>query len=349
MMPSGETQGEPSQPLFRSLAAVLRRPQLLGYTVLGFVLPALALAFALPARYTSVASFVPETRSTSPALTAGVAAIANQVGLPLGTEPSQSPNFYASLVTSQTLLEQILLQQFPSSHPLGDSVRSTSLLDFWRIRSPDQRGRLDKGIRRLRSALGVTADVRTNIVRLEVQTEDPTLSANVANAIVQALNDFNENRRRSQARERRRFVEGRVADAQTQLTDAESTLRDFYARNRQFREAPELVFREAQLRRQVDVAQELYLSLRRELESARIQEVNDTPVLTVIDSAAPAARRSFPNRQLFLAVGFTLGVAFGVLACVLADAYVRLITAHNVAPVGLRERLVRVRAALLRH
>jgi hypothetical protein len=200
-----------------------------------------------------------------------------------------------------------------------------------------------RDLRRLRNALGVTTDARTNIVRLEVQAEDPTLAANIAHEFVRDVNDFNGNQRRSQAHERRRFVEEQTTEAQGQLADAEGTLRNFYSANRQFRESPELTYREAQLRRQVDIAQELYLNLRRELEAARIQEVNDAPVLTVIDSAVPSSKRSFPNRRLFVIVGVFLGMVFGVLACVGVDYWQDLMRMQDPTERQLRERLPRVR------
>src|SRR5438132_8548828 len=50
----------------------------------------------------------------------------------------------------------------------------------------------------------------------------------------------------------------------------------------------------------VDIRQEVSLTLRREYETARIEEVNDTPVITVIDPPVPPHERSSPKRLLLV-------------------------------------------------
>src|SRR5205823_6630604 len=128
----------------------------------------------------------------------------------------------------------------------------------------------------------------------------PVLAAAVANRFVAYLNDFNTKSRQSQARERRKFIEQRLADGEGELRTAEESLRTFYERNRSWQQSPQLVFEEGRLRRQVEIRQEVYLTLRREYETARIEEVNDTPVITVIDRAVPPREKARPQRKLLV-------------------------------------------------
>ena len=113
-------------------------------------------------------------------------------------------------------------------------------------------------------------------------------------------------------------IDTSLASARTQrpeLRQAETAVRNFYERNRGWQEAPALVFEEAQLRRQVTVSQEVYLTLRREFETARIEEVNDTPVITVIDRAVAPQRKSWPKVGILAVLGLALG---GIAGCVWA-------------------------------
>src|SRR5207245_7026005 len=126
------------------------------------------------------------------------------------------------------------------------------------------------------------------------------------------LKEVNPHKRQSQARERRRFSEGRVVAADSELRRAEEAVKTFYERNRGWQEAAELVFEEARLRRQVTLGQDLYMSLKREAETARIEEVNDTPVITVIDPAVPPQQRSQPNPALWIAVALLVGGMVGI-------------------------------------
>src|SRR5205807_6017401 len=116
------------------------------------------------------------------------------------------------------------------------------------------------------------------------------------------LADFNLHTRQTSAGEQRKFIEGRVATSEEQLRTAEEALRSFYERNRQWQSSPQLRYEEQQLNRQVAVQQELYLNLRREYETARIEEVNNIPVVTIIDHPAVPGRRIRPQRTITVLV-----------------------------------------------
>src|SRR5204863_10170126 len=130
--------------------------------------------------------------------------------------------------------------------------------------------------------------------------------------------------RESQARERRKFIEERVQQGERDLREAEEDLKTFYQHNYRWQESPQLVFEEGRLRRRVDIQQELYLTLRREYETARIEEVNDTPVLTVIDSAVPPQRKSAPATLLLLVLAAVVGGLIGVSSALGAEYLTRL-------------------------
>ena len=88
------------------------------------------------------------------------------------------------------------------------------------------------------------------------------------------------------------------------------------------------IVEERRIRRQVETANSLYLSLRQQYETARIDEVNNTPVITVVDRAVPPRRREWPRFGLMLVAATVLGASLGTLvaaARVLAADWAR----HN--------------------
>lgn len=282
-------------------------------------LPALAAAvtlvvsLVLPAIYTANVSFVPEPPRDS-RLPSGLAGLAGQFGISLGGEATQSPRFYVEVVKSRRLLERILLSYFTDPRqPISSSPDSVTLLHILGVKGRDASDSLQKGLQSLNELVSVRVDNQTHVVRVSVDCRYPTLAAAVANRVVAYVNDFNTQTRQSQARERRKFVEQRITDGERELRDAEEDLRTFYERNRSWQQAPQLVFEEGRRRRQVEIRQEVYLTLRREYETARIEEVNDTPVITVLDAAVPPSERSRPNRR-FLVFG---AIALGSIASVL--------------------------------
>jgi len=271
---------------------------------------ATCIVLLVPPRFESRVLLLPESSATT-GLPSNLASVAGQFGLTIPTEPGRSPDFYGDLVRSRVIVEEVLQGRYGvTGRSVSSSPDSADLLTVLQVRGSTERKRIDAGAEWLRKA--TTVEVRkTGIIDLRVRAVRPELAAAIANEYVIAVNRFNAERRQSQARQRREFVQGRAAAVDSELRGAEDNLREFYERNRQWQSAPKLVFEEGRLRRQLDVRQELVLSLRRELEAARIAEVNDAPVVTVIESGVPATSHITPRRT-YIVVG-TTGLVFLVV------------------------------------
>lgn len=281
---------------------------------LPFVLAGITAIVSLLMRptYTATTSFVPEALGAK--LPANLAGLAGQFGLSVGGDASRSPRFYADVLKSRELLERTLLSRFRD--PRAGVADSARLLDLLPARGKSAADSLYKGVQLLRNLTATQVTTQTGIVRLSVSSRHAELAADVANRMIAYLNEFNTHSRQSQARERRRFVEQRIVEAETELRNTESDLRTFYERNRSWQQAPQLAFEEGRLRRQVDIRQEVYVTLKREFETARIEEVNDTPVITVIDSASPPQLRTKPRRTVMVLLAFVAGVFLSVFTAV---------------------------------
>jgi uncharacterized protein involved in exopolysaccharide biosynthesis len=300
-------------------------------------------SLVVPPTYTATTSFVPEVRSQS-RLPAGLAGLAGQLGISLPSEAVASPRFYAAVAMNRELLERILLSRYPNPRATAtaDSLR---LLELLRVKGRDAADSLQKGVKALQRMVAVRVDNQTNIVRLSVDARYPELAAAVANRFILYLNEFNTETRQSQARERRKFIETRLSEAEQGLRAAEEQLRAFYDRNALWQQSPQLVFQEGRLRRQVDIQQEVYVTLRREYETARIEEVNDTPVITVIERAVPPTERSAPRRGVWVVLALVLG-ALAAVFLAYGVAYAERLR-HHPAPyhaplLAVMERLRRV-------
>src|SRR5690606_6763143 len=132
--------------------------------------------------------------------------------------------------------------------------------------------------------------------------------------LLELIDDFNRRKQQSQARAEREFVEARLADAQRELEEAEGRLSDFLSRNRRIDGSPELNFEMLSLERRVEVKQQIYVSLARSYEMARIAEVRESPVITVVEppegSATPVGSGLVLNVAIALVFGGFIGVLF---------------------------------------
>jgi len=106
------------------------------------------------------------------------------------------------------------------------------------------------------------------------------------------------------------------------------------------------VFQYLGLQRRLNTAQDLYLTLLREFETARIEEVNDTPVLTVIDSAIPPRRKSHPRRILIAGVATSVAFALAVLLAMMSNYLEEARQISSADYVNLRSSWVKVQSEL---
>jgi uncharacterized protein involved in exopolysaccharide biosynthesis len=310
-------QPAPSPTLFGLTACLLAhwRLVLLGPTLIAVV--ATALTFLFTVRYSATSMFYPESRAPA-SLPAGLAGIANQFGMSLSNAaPQEGTDFYVQLLSARWLLMRLLETRFPSDSTGGDSL---DLLSQLAVRGPSRAEALDKGVTRLRTLMGVTIDRRTGVASITVQAPRRDLAVDVARECLRLLDYYNLQTRRSQAKERRRFAEGRVGEVNGILTSLEDTLRRFYETNREWQTTPRLRFEEQRLNRRVQVQQQLLISLMQDLESAKMAEVNDVPVITVVDPAVPPVHKSWPRRRLIAAAAWVLSF-LGLATIVIGREY----------------------------
>jgi uncharacterized protein involved in exopolysaccharide biosynthesis len=255
-----------------------------------------------PKKYTARASFIAEQQRVR-SLPTGLGALATQFGLNVGGDGGRSPQFYQDLVQTSGLLLGVL-DSVVAIAP-GESLSVRRLL---RGSADSSRENVDRLLRRLRSRVAVQVDSRTSVVTLMVAQNTPAAAEALSRILIGAIKHFNVATRQLQARELRIFLEKRVVDALQSLHEAEDDLRKFYERNRRIADSPQLMFEESRLKHQVELRQELYTSLSQALESARIDEVNDTPTITIIDPPFAYGRPDGPGILALALIGLVMGV-----------------------------------------
>ncbi len=275
---------------------------------LGLVLAALVSGYTLlrPRTYTSTAAFMPQSSEGN---LSRLSALASQFGLPIQAEESgASPAFYASLLKSRDVLRNAVLTRYPVGKA-GDSARST-LVELYEVSGKSAAERRDEAVKKLSRNLDVrVAD--TEVITVEVETPWRLLSQQVVARLIELVSEFNLRTRQTRAGSERRFVEARLSDTKAELTAAEDRLQAFLQRNRDYRNAPQLAFEYDRLQREVSMRQQLYSSLAQSYEQARIDEVRNTPVITVVEPpdlpTRPNPRRTVLKGLLGLIVGLLMG------------------------------------------
>lgn len=283
---------------------VVLAPVAVAFLVIGFGLLG-------PRSYTATASFTPESGEGQAGSLSG---LASQFGINVPTgEAGQSPQFYADLLESRELLREAVLTEYDvetePDRAEGDRLQG-DLVALLEIEANTRRLAVANAIRSLRDIVSVTTSPETGVVELSVTTRWPDLSRQVADRLIKLVNQFNLETRKTQAAAEREFIEGQVARAESALHAAEDSLEAFLERNRRYQNSPELTFRYERLQRQVNLRQQVFTSLSESYEQAKINEVRNTPVITVVEPPELPAR---PDRRR-LALKGVLGLMLGGMA-----------------------------------
>jgi uncharacterized protein involved in exopolysaccharide biosynthesis len=276
----------------------------------GAIIAALWSLFAVP-RFRATLKFALEVQNINPSISQ-LSALAGQFGVN-GPQGTRSLQFYADVLTSESLLRRIAEDSFPGSD--GTPQR---LVDILRISGDSPRERLANAVSRLqRGAVNTSTNDRTGTVKVDVLLPDPQLASAVAEKLFDELQVFNGQSMRSSATERRRFAEREATRARTELDSAETVMRAFLDANRgDLGNSPRLTFQRARIQRRLDLLSDQFRRLEGEREQARIDAVRDTPVLTMVEAPVPPIYRDSPRRVRMTLTGGIIGglVALAIIA-----------------------------------
>ena len=308
--------------LLRALTPFVRRWKLLMGLPVALAAATVAISLLVPRWYTATTTFTPQETSSnvlSSGGLAGLAGLAGQFGISIAPGGEDSPDFFAKVLTSQELLTNTVQSQFddPNANVPGPKQTLLTILDAG---GDTDRERIGKAIRKFEKLIVVSVDKRSGIVSLEVELRSPELAAAVANRMIELLNAFDLDRLKLQSREQRTFIGERLTQAQAELDQTEGTLLHFLQSNRRYGDSPLLTFQADRLQRKVQLRQDILLTLQREFEQARIAEVRDTPVLTIIDTATPPDKKSSPKILLNLLVATILGALLAMFLAYLSES-----------------------------
>ena len=350
---SGDVRPSTVRDSFLGIAnRLLRERHLLVWGMLVVPVVMLVVAIVPQREYTSEAVFMPQARRNPSANLSGLAA---QFGVSLGAEVSSPVPLYAALMTSRAILGPVAARTFVRTRGVPSMVKGP-VEDLLEIKGDDPAIRRELAIIRLERSTRVSPDLKAGIVHVEVDTPDPKLSRDLADAMLGELNRFNLETRQSQATAERKFTERRLTEAKTDLHDAEARLEEFLRGNRDYRNSPQLTFMFQRLERDVTFRQQLYSTFAQAFEQAKVDEVRDTPVITVVQApevpVMPKRRYLGVKGLVGVIVGFVLAALFILVRASLAPALdapddVRMEAGRLLA--DLRKDLTRPLRLLRRH
>ena len=263
--------------------------------------------------WTTSASFFPQGKKAGGNLSALAAQFG--VGVPNG-DANESPNFYADLVKSRAILATIV----DSSVLLQPGGPRADIAEAFKIKETDPLVRRDMAIKSLNGAINVATNAKTGVVTMRVSTYSAPLSASISAKLLDLLNRFNQDTRRGQASAEREFTEQRLAVVKKELREAEDAQTSFLRTNR-VATAAQLQAEQNRLDSEVRLQRELYTNLAKSYEQAKIDEVRDTPVITVVERPEIAARPDTRGIVTKALASLVAGFLFGVILALILEGF----------------------------
>jgi uncharacterized protein involved in exopolysaccharide biosynthesis len=167
---------------------------------------ATAVAFLLPVRYTSTASFIPPALGSGGSMAAGIAGGLSALGTGDLLGSARNPgDLYAGILKSQSIASEL--------------VKRFNLMELYRVK------KLSQAEKMLASDTVVNTDIRSTIVTVEVTAKNPNLAHDLANAYMDALRETNGRLALSQSSQRRLFFGQQLAKEKDDLEEAEVDLK----------------------------------------------------------------------------------------------------------------------------
>ena len=165
---------------------------------------------------------------------------------------------------------------------------------------------------RKKRLLSIRKDIKTGIITLTVSAPDPQLAYDLNIYTLNYLSDYVRNELKTQAKEKRLFIEERIKETKEDLFKSENALVKFKERNFAS-QSPQVTLEEARLLRRVNLNQEIYIQFQKQYELAKIEELDDQTLLQIIRNPEIPIKRSKPRKSILLPIYMCFGIFMGCI------------------------------------
>ena len=184
----------------------------------------------------------------------------------------------------------------------------------------------------LRSAkkkvLSIEKDVKTGTIEIKTRFENPSLSYFVHEFLIDYLKEYIAEDYFNRDKDKRIFVEERVAEVKGNLSKAEARLAAFHERNFSIQN-PSVILEGERLQREVLLQASVYAELVKQLELAKIDEKKETPAFEIINEADFPLYPSEPKRKILYLLGIFGGFFVGIFAVFAKEWVESIINTRN--------------------
>jgi uncharacterized protein involved in exopolysaccharide biosynthesis len=253
--------------------------------------------------------------------------LASTFGINMGSANS-TPFYIPDIVNSRRLKKQIINNKWETE--VFDNP--VNLITYWEIddttgfsikkiitglfKSNEQSDPYykyqEKAIEQLSEQLSVSIDDESGLITISLLMEEPQLSADIVNFVAEKVKHYISKEVFIQSSENRQFIENRMAEAKEELSNSEVKLTDFRKEHPLALDTPDLQLQRGRFMRDIEVNQEVFITLRQQYELAKIEELKEAPIINILDEGEAAVEKTKPRRTLIVIISTILGITLSL-------------------------------------
>ena len=304
------------------------------FTILAIIYSLLATPF-----YSSYVSIYPIVEGNNNSSIGDLQGIASTFGINIGGQNQTSFNI-PDIVNSRVLKKAVILNKW-NSQKFDDSV---NLITYWEIddttgfslrgflsglftpseKTDPHQAYLESAIETIGELISVKEE-DSGLIVISVLSEDPQLSADIVNFIAEYIKNYVSEEMFAKSTEHRQFIENRMVSSKGELSDSEVALTEFRKKHPMALDTPDLQLDRGRLMRNVEVNQQVYITLRQQHELAKIEELKEAPVINILDKGEAAVEKTKPRRSFIVFISLLCSIFISV-AIVLFKNKIDLLT-----------------------
>jgi uncharacterized protein involved in exopolysaccharide biosynthesis len=273
--------------------------------------------FVKQPKYVSMATvLLPENKTGN---LGGLAGLASQFGVnvPTGaTADLSSPSLYPELLRSRTFAEKILDKEFYLDK-YGKELSLLAILTHGN--GPPNAGRdtlVTSALEVLGNILEFDQSPSSTFSVIKVTASEPVFAKKLAEVALEELEALNRFFKSQMINEKTTFIDQRISAVRKDLETSEQVLKAFNEQNRQI-SSPALKLNQERLARDVEIQKGIYLTLKQQLELAKIEEVQEASIVQILDTPqiplGPSNKNLKQSSLLAVLFGLGLGIILGFI------------------------------------
>jgi len=244
-----------------------------------------------------------------------IAGFASQFGVNVPTDASadlSSPSLFPELLGSRIFAEKILDKKFYTEE-FGKELSLLAILTHGDEPPKVEKNTLvTQALASLKGILKFEQDSPSTFSVITVTVTEPLFAKNLADVVLAELESLNRYFKSQTVNEKTAFIDQRITSVEGDLETSEQALKAFNEQNRQI-SSPALQLEQERLARDVEIQKGIYLTLKQQLELAKIEEVQETSVVQILDRPQIALGPSNKRLKLMVFLAGVLGIGLGII------------------------------------